>query len=199
MYSKGMILSSAIRQVRGLGDNKFEVVTALRTFIFRAEKEGTRSASFTLTKSNTFFVSLFLISIFQPSISYSLFFYLFFLLVSLPFLPCLSDSVSSLVFRSCSPLHLRLLLSFPFPSPPSLSVCLFCALTSLSLNASVVIFYLTSFSLLISLSPHVVLALPFQLLFHCDFLLHCIHIEWKKLHILGNLLLGLLSPNEIRL
>ncbi|KAM3591133.1 uncharacterized protein V6R79_022991 [Siganus canaliculatus] len=42
MYSKGMILASAIRQVRGLGDNKFEVVTSLRTFIFRAEKEGER-------------------------------------------------------------------------------------------------------------------------------------------------------------
>lgn len=36
-----MILASAIRQVRGLGDNKFEVVTSLRTFIFRAEREGT--------------------------------------------------------------------------------------------------------------------------------------------------------------
>ncbi|KAM9836340.1 arf-GAP with Rho-GAP domain, ANK repeat and PH domain-containing protein 2 [Aulostomus maculatus] len=42
MYSKGMILVSAIRQVRSLGDNKFEVVTSLRTFIFRAEKEGER-------------------------------------------------------------------------------------------------------------------------------------------------------------
>ncbi|XP_061664829.1 arf-GAP with Rho-GAP domain, ANK repeat and PH domain-containing protein 2 isoform X2 [Syngnathoides biaculeatus] len=42
MYSKGMILATAIRQVRGLGDNKFEVVTSLRTFIFRAEKEGER-------------------------------------------------------------------------------------------------------------------------------------------------------------
>ncbi|XP_062300381.1 LOW QUALITY PROTEIN: arf-GAP with Rho-GAP domain, ANK repeat and PH domain-containing protein 2 [Scomber scombrus] len=42
MYSKGMILASAIRQVRGLGDNKFEVVTFLRTFIFRAEREGER-------------------------------------------------------------------------------------------------------------------------------------------------------------
>ncbi|XP_030609581.1 LOW QUALITY PROTEIN: arf-GAP with Rho-GAP domain, ANK repeat and PH domain-containing protein 2 [Archocentrus centrarchus] len=42
MYSKGMILASAIRQVRGLGDNKFEVVTSLRTFIFRAEREGER-------------------------------------------------------------------------------------------------------------------------------------------------------------
>lgn len=41
-----MILASAIRQVRGLGDNKFEVVTSLRTFIFRAEREGT-SALFT--------------------------------------------------------------------------------------------------------------------------------------------------------
>ncbi|XP_067379431.1 arf-GAP with Rho-GAP domain, ANK repeat and PH domain-containing protein 2 isoform X3 [Channa argus] len=42
MYSKGMILASAIRKVRGLGDNKFEVITSLRTFIFRAEKEGER-------------------------------------------------------------------------------------------------------------------------------------------------------------
>ncbi|TMS02253.1 Arf-GAP with Rho-GAP domain, ANK repeat and PH domain-containing protein 2 [Larimichthys crocea] len=42
MYSKGMILASAICQVRGLGDNKFEVVTNLRTFIFRAEREGER-------------------------------------------------------------------------------------------------------------------------------------------------------------
>ncbi|KAM8882151.1 arf-GAP with Rho-GAP domain, ANK repeat and PH domain-containing protein 2 isoform 1-T2 [Synchiropus picturatus] len=43
MYSKGMILASAIRQVRSLGDiNKFEVVTSLRTFIFRAEREGER-------------------------------------------------------------------------------------------------------------------------------------------------------------
>ncbi|XP_028284564.1 arf-GAP with Rho-GAP domain, ANK repeat and PH domain-containing protein 2 isoform X2 [Parambassis ranga] len=42
MYSKGMILASAIRQVRGMGDNKFEVVTSLRTFIFRAEREGER-------------------------------------------------------------------------------------------------------------------------------------------------------------
>ncbi|CAN9509584.1 unnamed protein product [Ophioblennius macclurei] len=42
MYSKGMILATAIRQVRGLGDNKFEVVTFLRTFVFRAEREGDR-------------------------------------------------------------------------------------------------------------------------------------------------------------
>ncbi|XP_074480220.1 arf-GAP with Rho-GAP domain, ANK repeat and PH domain-containing protein 2 [Sebastes fasciatus] len=42
MYSKGMILASALRQVRGLGDNKFEVVTTLRTFVFRAEREGER-------------------------------------------------------------------------------------------------------------------------------------------------------------
>ncbi|XP_069374868.1 arf-GAP with Rho-GAP domain, ANK repeat and PH domain-containing protein 2 isoform X2 [Paralichthys olivaceus] len=42
MYSKGMILASAIRHVRGLGDNKFEVITALRTFTFRAEREGER-------------------------------------------------------------------------------------------------------------------------------------------------------------
>ncbi|XP_034412517.1 LOW QUALITY PROTEIN: arf-GAP with Rho-GAP domain, ANK repeat and PH domain-containing protein 2 [Cyclopterus lumpus] len=42
MYSKGMILASAVRKVRGLGDNKFEVVTALRTFVFRAERERER-------------------------------------------------------------------------------------------------------------------------------------------------------------
>lgn len=36
-----MILASAIRKVRGLGDNKFEVVTFLRTFVFRADREGT--------------------------------------------------------------------------------------------------------------------------------------------------------------
>lgn len=43
MYSKGMILASGIKQVRGLGDNKFEVVTSLRTFVFRAEREGRAS------------------------------------------------------------------------------------------------------------------------------------------------------------
>ncbi|KAM7377258.1 hypothetical protein PAMA_013853 [Pampus argenteus] len=42
MYSKGMILASGVKQVRGLGDNKFEVITSLRTFIFRAEREGER-------------------------------------------------------------------------------------------------------------------------------------------------------------
>ncbi|XP_014852233.1 PREDICTED: arf-GAP with Rho-GAP domain, ANK repeat and PH domain-containing protein 2 [Poecilia mexicana] len=42
MYSKGLILVSAIRQVKGLGENKFEVITGLRTFTFRAEKEGER-------------------------------------------------------------------------------------------------------------------------------------------------------------
>ncbi|XP_077445788.1 arf-GAP with Rho-GAP domain, ANK repeat and PH domain-containing protein 2 isoform X2 [Stigmatopora argus] len=42
MYSKGMIPVTAIRQVRALGDNKFEVVTSLRTFVFRAEREGER-------------------------------------------------------------------------------------------------------------------------------------------------------------
>lgn len=43
MYSKGMILASAIKQVRGHGDNRFEVTTSLRTFVFRAEREGTAS------------------------------------------------------------------------------------------------------------------------------------------------------------
>ncbi|XP_077598646.1 arf-GAP with Rho-GAP domain, ANK repeat and PH domain-containing protein 2 isoform X2 [Stigmatopora nigra] len=42
MYSKGMIPVTAIRQVRPLGDNKFEVVTSLRTFVFRTEREGER-------------------------------------------------------------------------------------------------------------------------------------------------------------
>uniref|UniRef100_A0A3Q1H731 ArfGAP with RhoGAP domain, ankyrin repeat and PH domain 2 n=1 Tax=Anabas testudineus TaxID=64144 RepID=A0A3Q1H731_ANATE len=50
MYSKGMILASAIRQVRGLGDNKFEVITSLRTFIFRAEKEDSLSHLFSTNK-----------------------------------------------------------------------------------------------------------------------------------------------------
>lgn len=57
MYSKGLILASAIRQVRGLGDNKFEVITSLRTFIFRAEGEGTSAAPF------FFFVFFFLVSL----------------------------------------------------------------------------------------------------------------------------------------
>uniref|UniRef100_A0A8C1GH92 ArfGAP with RhoGAP domain, ankyrin repeat and PH domain 2 n=1 Tax=Cyprinus carpio TaxID=7962 RepID=A0A8C1GH92_CYPCA len=42
MYSKGLIPISAVKQVRALGENKFEVVTSLRTFVFRAEKEGER-------------------------------------------------------------------------------------------------------------------------------------------------------------
>ncbi|KAM9834175.1 arf-GAP with Rho-GAP domain, ANK repeat and PH domain-containing protein 2 isoform 2-T2 [Syngnathus typhle] len=42
MYSKGMIQASAVRQVQPFGDNKFEVITSLRTFVFRAEKEGER-------------------------------------------------------------------------------------------------------------------------------------------------------------
>lgn len=40
MYSKGLIPISAVKQVRALGENKFEVVTSVRTFVFRAEKEG---------------------------------------------------------------------------------------------------------------------------------------------------------------
>lgn len=39
-YSKGMIPLSAISTVRVQGDNKFEVVTTQRTFVFRVEKEG---------------------------------------------------------------------------------------------------------------------------------------------------------------
>ncbi|XP_058637762.1 arf-GAP with Rho-GAP domain, ANK repeat and PH domain-containing protein 2 isoform X2 [Onychostoma macrolepis] len=42
MYSKGLIPISAVKQVRALGENKFEVVTSVRTFVFRAEKEGER-------------------------------------------------------------------------------------------------------------------------------------------------------------
>ncbi|XP_056605567.1 arf-GAP with Rho-GAP domain, ANK repeat and PH domain-containing protein 2 [Triplophysa dalaica] len=42
MYSKGLIPISAIKQVRALGENKFEVITSVRTFVFRAEKEGER-------------------------------------------------------------------------------------------------------------------------------------------------------------
>uniref|UniRef100_A0A672T5S7 ArfGAP with RhoGAP domain, ankyrin repeat and PH domain 2 n=1 Tax=Sinocyclocheilus grahami TaxID=75366 RepID=A0A672T5S7_SINGR len=42
MYSKGLIPISAVKQVRALGENKFEVVTSIRTFVFRAEKEGER-------------------------------------------------------------------------------------------------------------------------------------------------------------
>lgn len=40
MYSKGIIPLSAISTVRVQGDNKFEVVTTQRTFVFRVEKEG---------------------------------------------------------------------------------------------------------------------------------------------------------------
>ncbi|XP_035375986.1 arf-GAP with Rho-GAP domain, ANK repeat and PH domain-containing protein 2 [Electrophorus electricus] len=42
MYSKGLVPLSAIKQVRSVGENKMEVVTSLRTFVFRAEKEGER-------------------------------------------------------------------------------------------------------------------------------------------------------------
>ncbi|XP_052457293.1 arf-GAP with Rho-GAP domain, ANK repeat and PH domain-containing protein 2 [Carassius gibelio] len=42
MYSKGLIPVSAVKQVCALGENKFEVVTFVRTFVFRAEKEGER-------------------------------------------------------------------------------------------------------------------------------------------------------------
>ncbi|XP_042326215.1 arf-GAP with Rho-GAP domain, ANK repeat and PH domain-containing protein 2 isoform X2 [Sceloporus undulatus] len=43
VYSKGIILLSAISTVRSHGDNKFEVVTAHRIFVFRAEKEDERN------------------------------------------------------------------------------------------------------------------------------------------------------------
>lgn len=39
-YSKGIIPLSAVSTVRVQGDNKFEVVTMQRTFVFRVEKEG---------------------------------------------------------------------------------------------------------------------------------------------------------------
>ncbi|XP_054437999.1 arf-GAP with Rho-GAP domain, ANK repeat and PH domain-containing protein 2 isoform X1 [Pteronotus mesoamericanus] len=42
-YSKGMIPLSAISTVRVQGDNKFEVVTTQRTFVFRVEKEEERN------------------------------------------------------------------------------------------------------------------------------------------------------------
>ncbi|XP_041925555.1 arf-GAP with Rho-GAP domain, ANK repeat and PH domain-containing protein 2 isoform X2 [Alosa sapidissima] len=42
MYSKGLIPLSSVKQVRALGDNRLEVVTCLRTFVFRAEREGDR-------------------------------------------------------------------------------------------------------------------------------------------------------------
>ncbi|XP_041061315.1 arf-GAP with Rho-GAP domain, ANK repeat and PH domain-containing protein 2 isoform X2 [Carcharodon carcharias] len=42
MYSKGIIPLSSINTVHGLGDNKFEVVSSIRTFTFRVEKEGDR-------------------------------------------------------------------------------------------------------------------------------------------------------------
>ncbi|KAF6371387.1 ArfGAP with RhoGAP domain, ankyrin repeat and PH domain 2 [Rhinolophus ferrumequinum] len=42
-YSKGIIPLSAISTVRAQGDNKFEVVTTQRTFVFRVEKEEERN------------------------------------------------------------------------------------------------------------------------------------------------------------
>ncbi|TSL40981.1 Arf-GAP with Rho-GAP domain, ANK repeat and PH domain-containing protein 2 [Bagarius yarrelli] len=42
MYSKGLVSFQAVKQVRSVGDNKFEVVTSVRTFVFRVEKEGER-------------------------------------------------------------------------------------------------------------------------------------------------------------
>lgn len=43
MYSKGIILLTAISTVRAQGDNKFEIVTTQRTFVFRVEKEEERN------------------------------------------------------------------------------------------------------------------------------------------------------------
>lgn len=98
-----MILASAVRQVRGLGDNKFEVVTSLRTFIFRAEREGTTSASFT-------FSLLHFAAIYQLLV-----------LFSCSVCLCRSDCLIS-----CLALFFSLVLSvLPSPPPPSsLSVCL---------------------------------------------------------------------------
>lgn len=118
-----MILASALRQVRGLGDNKFEVVTTLRTFVFRAEREGTTSA--------VLYQLLFL-------------FWSVCLCRSNSLIPCLA--LFSSLFLSLPPPFLCLLLSSLI-------------LASISLN--VVIFCVTSFSLFVSLSPHVVVSLPF--------------------------------------
>ncbi|NWW48846.1 ARAP2 protein, partial [Pedionomus torquatus] len=43
VFSKGIILLSAIATVRVHGENKFEVVTSHRTFVFRADKEEERN------------------------------------------------------------------------------------------------------------------------------------------------------------
>uniref|UniRef100_A0A8C5K6A0 Arf-GAP with Rho-GAP domain, ANK repeat and PH domain-containing protein 2 n=1 Tax=Jaculus jaculus TaxID=51337 RepID=A0A8C5K6A0_JACJA len=43
MYSKGIIPLSAISTVRAQGDNKFEIITTQRTFVFRVEKEEERN------------------------------------------------------------------------------------------------------------------------------------------------------------
>ncbi|KAM6346015.1 arf-GAP with Rho-GAP domain, ANK repeat and PH domain-containing protein 2 [Podargus strigoides] len=43
MFSKGIILLSAIATVRVHGENKFEVVTSHRTFVFRVDKEEERN------------------------------------------------------------------------------------------------------------------------------------------------------------
>lgn len=43
MYSKGIIPLTAISTVRAQGDNKFEIVTTQRTFVFRVEKEEERN------------------------------------------------------------------------------------------------------------------------------------------------------------
>ncbi|XP_072352647.1 arf-GAP with Rho-GAP domain, ANK repeat and PH domain-containing protein 2 isoform X1 [Scyliorhinus torazame] len=42
MYSKGIIPLTSINTVHGLGDNKFEVISSIRTFTFRVEKEDDR-------------------------------------------------------------------------------------------------------------------------------------------------------------
>ncbi len=51
MYSKGLIPISAVKQVRALGENKFEVVTSVRIFVFRTEKEG-EPLCFSLSQSD---------------------------------------------------------------------------------------------------------------------------------------------------
>ncbi|KAM6949543.1 arf-GAP with Rho-GAP domain, ANK repeat and PH domain-containing protein 2 [Aplochiton taeniatus] len=42
MYSKGLVPVGSMKQVKGQGDNRFEVVTSLRTFVFRTEREAER-------------------------------------------------------------------------------------------------------------------------------------------------------------
>lgn len=43
-YSKGVIPLAAIQMARMAKDNKFEIVTSHRTFVFRADNEGKQKA-----------------------------------------------------------------------------------------------------------------------------------------------------------